>query len=289
MSRIPELEAELVASAERLQRSRGLLGPATRVAVAAAAVAVVAVLLVVGATEKDHGRRAGQKSGTPPSQQGARIAISVRYGVRFSLAGRVLRVSLQGSAPAATRQAVNSARIRATCGKGLADVPGGVRRQTRTRLWPTGRTRLHFQFPRDISERASWCRLEHAAVGVIAFVRFPGASSGAIEMISELGDNWAREFAASGPPSCEYMGQPHCERMACQRVGAPRPIPNCTPPTRAYRRSFRGATVQKIAINGDRAAARFSNGETIEFAKGPGDSPWGIHKFGENAGRGYFN
>ena len=82
--------------------------------------------------------------------------------------------------------------------------------------------------------------------------------------------------------------QPALEQLNCQRVGAPKPIPNCTRPSRAYRKSFWDATVQEIAIEGDRAAARFSNGETIELQRGGDDRGWLVDKLGENAGRGFF-
>jgi hypothetical protein len=104
----------------------------------------------------------------------------------------------------------------------------------------------------------------------------------------QTANKWAREFAAPGAlrGACTWS-QPTC-RMVCQRWNRPGPIRNCTPPSRAFRRSFRGATVQEFAINGDRAAARFSNGETVELFGVPIEERWVIDKFGENAGRGFF-
>ena len=66
-----------------------------------------------------------------------------------------------------------------------------------------------------------------------------------------------------GQSLCQRMNQGRCEEM------------------------FAGAAVQEIAINGDRAAARFSNGETIELYR-DANGVWLISKFGENAGRGFF-
>ena len=103
-------------------------------------------------------------------------------------------------------------------------------------------------------------------------------------------NEWAREFAASGPSErCDLglMSQSAC-RMVCQRWNRPGPIPNCTPPSRAFRRSFRGATVQEIAIIAYGAAARFSNGETVELLGLTTERRWLIDKIGENAGRGFF-
>jgi hypothetical protein len=112
----------------------------------------------------------------------------------------------------------------------------------------------------------------------------PRHVGGARELITDTASNWARLFA-SNPQNCEYMGgQPACEQIMCQRVGAPRPIPNCTPPTPAYAQSFRDATSQEIAIEGDQAAARFSNGETIEL-HGVTNGEWGVTKIGGDAGR----
>ncbi|MGH9176306.1 MAG: hypothetical protein ACRD1H_18200, partial [Vicinamibacterales bacterium] len=91
---------------------------------------------------------------------------------------------------------------------------------------------------------------------------------------------WAALFAADGfSDSCERMTQPLCERIDCERVGGP--IKNCTRPTAAFRKSFEDATVEDVAIKGRKAAARFSNGETVEFARPSGL----IHKIGGNAGR----
>ena len=43
--------------------------------------------------------------------------------------------------------------------------------------------------------------------------------------------------------------------------------PDCRPATRKYGAEFRGATVQRIAISGDRAAATFSNGDTVQLQR----------------------
>jgi hypothetical protein len=177
MTRIPELEQELVAAAARLIGPRRLVRPALRVALAAAAVVVVAVVLVVEATDKDDGRRAGQKTGTPPSQRSTKVGIDVSTGVRFSLEGRQLTVTLLPWAPSETRNRVTAARIRATCGVAYAQVgpEGDPRnaREERTRFWPPGRNSMRFRFRGDISSsNARWCRAEDPAVGNVGFVRF---------------------------------------------------------------------------------------------------------------------
>ena len=241
----------------------------------AVVVALVAVVAAVG-RKSDVERLAA-----PQPAPGAKVVTNVRAGIRFSLDGRVLTVDLLPSTPSQTLRRVSGARISATCGANVASPPGDPPETTVNRLWPAGRTSLHYRFPRDVSR---WCRLEDAAGSSVAFVKFPGPWPGKMELITETANNWARLFATS-PQNCEYMGQGACERMACERIGGT-PITNCTLPSRAYRRSFRGATVQQIAIDGDRAAARFSNGETVELWSGGG--AWLIHRFGENAGHKLF-
>lgn len=103
--------------------------------------------------------------------------------------------------------------------------------------------------------------------------------------IKRIGNSWGRLFAAADREACRYMGQPACERVVCERVGS-RPIPNCTLPSSKFRRSFEDATVQAVVIKGHRAAARFSNGELVEFY-GDGGT-WSIYKLGGNAGRAFF-
>ena len=104
--------------------------------------------------------------------------------------------------------------------------------------------------------------------------------------IERIGNSWAPLFAAENAQSCRYMTQPVCERIACERVGGVK-IRNCTPPTAAFRKSFEAATLEETAIRGHRAAARFSNGEVVEFYGDAGT--WHIKKVGGNAGRGFFD
>jgi hypothetical protein len=284
VTRIPELEQELVAAAARLHSPRRVLRPGWRVALAMTAVVVAAVVALSVLEGAQNGSdRAQQRVGTPPPPK-ARIGEDGEAGVRFSLEERVLTVQVLASAPRKTRDRVNGARIRATCGKGFTGI---APRQTQTRLWPAGRRQLRYSFALDVSSGVRWCRLEDPVVGHVAFVKFRGASPGAMELIDEAANNWARLFAASDEGSCNLMTHTGCERESCVRVfPKPEPVPKCTRPSTTFRRSFRDATVQEIAINGDRAAARFSNGETVLVTLR--DDDWSIHKFGGNAGRGFF-
>jgi hypothetical protein len=103
--------------------------------------------------------------------------------------------------------------------------------------------------------------------------------------IQQIGNQWALLFAARDEGSCTFMGQPLCERIACERVGG-RKIGNCMPPSAAFRRSFEDARVESVVVKGARVAARFSNGRVIEF-HGDGGR-WAIVKIGGSAGRGFF-
>jgi hypothetical protein len=114
------------------------------------------------------------------------------------------------------------------------------------------------------------------------------ASVSAGQEIEQAGNEWARLFAGDrhmpAPGTCQYMTQPGCERINCERVGG-RPIENCKRPSLKFRRSFADATVTAIAIKGRRAAARFSNGVMVRMEIG-GAGEWWIHRIG--AGRQFF-
>jgi hypothetical protein len=323
VTRIPELEQELVAAAARLQTPRRLVRPAVRAALVAAAAAAAVVLGVVVAADNDHdaGRRT-PPAGAPPHQRSTMIeAVDPEAGVRFTLDGRVLTVRVLASAPGETRDKLSGKRLRATCAKGFVNGPGPGPGpdllQTRTRLWPAGRDTVRFHFPGDISGIATWCRLEDPVVGHIAFVKLrgavtapPTATLSPEQEVERIGNRWAPLFAAApNPDACagfdelhpnrevavKYMGQPACEQAICERVGH-RAIKNCTPLSLKLQNSFADARVQDVVVRGHQAAAKFSNGVTVEFGGGfegrtPPDglpSAWMIGKIGGNAGRTLF-
>ena len=111
--------------------------------------------------------------------------------------------------------------------------------------------------------------------------RRPGMGDGADRQPLGSGLRFDKRGGCSG-----HMTQPLCERIACERAGQVK-IPNCTPPTTAYRRSFGKARVEEIAIKGERVAARFSNGELITLV-GVVGGDWLVHKFGGQASRWVF-
>ena len=291
MTRIPDLEHELVAAAARLRSPRRVLRPAVHGALAAAAVSVGVMLAVIGASEKNDADRQRQPAGTAPR---AKLAIDGQAGVQFRLEGQVLMAQLLPYARPETQTRVSGARIRATCGAAFAQVgpegdPRNAREQ-RTRLWPAGRRQLRFRFARDISAGARWCRLEDPVVGHVAFVNFTRTAGqrGSAQQAVELAANeWARLFAASDPAACERLeAQPACEREDCRRAGG-RKVEDCTPPSQAFRNSFQDARVVDVAVKGRFAGARFSNGETVRLDRVDGtgsNGVWLIVEFGGDAG-----
>jgi hypothetical protein len=102
--------------------------------------------------------------------------------------------------------------------------------------------------------------------------------------IERIGNSWARLFGA-GRTCNQFMHQPACERVACERPGGVA-IENCTPVSSEVQRSFEGAVVQDIVIRGKWAAARFSNGETVRLQEFLGGDGWWIDRVG--AGRQFF-
>ncbi len=231
-----------------LRRLLGVL-PATGLPALVALAVVVALVAVVVtvARESDVERPAA-----PPGKKV--VATDVERGVRFSLDGRVLTVQLLPDRPEVL-ETVSGAEISATCGTNVAAPPGDPRGETTVfRIWPAGETSLSYRFPRDVS---SWCRLGRQSVGIVASVSFPVAWSGARGPIAETANKWARHFASSPQTCTDYMSRTACEQAKECEPGLS--IPACRAKARQWAAEHRGATVQKIAISGDRAAATISN------------------------------
>jgi hypothetical protein len=240
-------------------------GALVLVVLAVLAGVVVVVLAVPGPIDKNDADRRPQPVGTVPAPRMEVVvadAIDVERGMHLGLDGRVLTVQLLPPVRNQTFQTVSGARISATCGA----PPGDPRRETTlTRRWPAGQTSTSFRFPRDVSR---WCRLEDQSGSILAFVRFPGPGvpPGARELITETANTWARLFASSPQTCADYMG-----RTACEQVKSATP---------KYGAEFRGATVQEIAISGDRAAATFSNLETVQLRR-IATGEWLIDRLGQ--------
>jgi hypothetical protein len=211
--------------------------------VALAVVAALVAVVVTVARESDDERPAA-----PPGKKV--VATDVERGVRFSLDGRVLTVQLLPNRPNPI-ETVSGAQISATCGANVAAPPGDPRSETTlTRLWPAGQTSVSYRFPRDVS---SWCRLDDQTGSIVASVTFPGASPRARGPIAETANKWARLFASNSQTCTDYMSRNACKQM----TGA-------TPEWRAY---WLGATVERIAVSGDRAAATLSNDEIVQLRR----------------------
>ncbi len=227
-----------------LRRLPGLPATGLPALVALAVVAALVAVVVTVARESDVERPAA-----PPGKKV--VATDVERGVRFSLDGRVLTVQLLPPVRNQTFESVSGAEISATCGAKVAAPPGDPRSEiTLFRLWPAGQTSLSYRFPRDVSR---WCRLDRQSVGIVAFVSFPGAPSGARGPIAETADKWVRQFASSAQTCTDYM-----TRTACRQLKGS---------TREWRAYFLGATVQAVAISGDRAAATLSNDEIVQLRR----------------------
>jgi hypothetical protein len=266
------------------RRLPGLLATGRRTLVALAVVAALVAVVVTVARESDVERSAG-----PPGKK--LVATDVERGVRFSLDGRVLTVQLLPNRPNATFEAVSGAEISATCGANVAAPPGDPRSETTVfRRWPAGETSLSYRFPRDVS---SWCRLDRPSVGIVASVSFPVAWSGAREQIAETANNWARVFASTEQACNAYTASSVCKQIGCQLVGG-KPTEACkawllpassTPSGKGWAWEHRGATVQRIAISGDRAAATLSKDgvqiDTVQLRR-TATGEWLIDKLGED-------
>jgi len=282
-----QLEAAELRELKRAPALRRFVSPRRLLSVplaAAAAVGVVVVVLaVLGAIDNNDADRRPQPVGTEPAPRMEVVATDVERGIRFGLDGRLLTVQLLPDIPDASYETVSGARISATCGTAPPGDPPGE--TTLTRLWPADQTRLIYRFPRDVS---SWCRLEDQAGSTVASVRFPGVPPGAREQITETADNWARLFASSAQLCNEYTGRLACRQVNCQREGGT-PSEACRPSkkTRRWAAEHRGATVQKIAISGDRAAATLSNHglelQTVQLRR-TATGQWLIDEFGPIGG-----
>ena len=240
---------------ERSARSRlfdrlrlpGLAAAGRRALVALAVVAALVAVVVPVARESDVER--------PAAAPGKKVvATDVERGVRFSLDGRVLTVQLLPDRPEVL-ETVSGAEISATCGTNVAAPPGDPSGETAVfRRWPAGETSLSYRFPRDVS---SWCWLGRQSVGIVASVNFPVAWSGARAPIAETANKWLRHFASSPQTCTDYMSRTACEYAKECEPGLS--IPACRAKVRQWAAEHRGATVQKIAISGDRAAASIWN------------------------------
>ena len=242
----------------RLRPAIGRLRPLPQTLVALALVAALVAVVVTVAREPDVERPVA-----PPAKKV--VATDVERGVRFSLDGRVLTVQLLPDRPEVL-ETVSGAEISASCGANVAASSGDPRRETTlTRRWPAGQTSLSFRFPRDVS---TWCLLRQYPSGsIVASVGFPGESPEASGPIAETANKFARHFASNAGTCPDFMSRNGCKLVTeCERVGRTQ-IPACRAKAAQWAAEFLGATVQAIAIRGDRAAATLSNDVIVSLRR----------------------
>jgi hypothetical protein len=104
-----------------------------------------------------------------------------------------------------------------------------------------------------------------------------------VRELKRVANKWAALFAVT---ACNrFMGQPICVRLLGCRNQMGEIIENCTPPSKAFRKSFADATVEDIKFKGidfprwaNRAPSylatvKFSNGVVVVFREPPGPEP----------------
>jgi hypothetical protein len=88
------------------------------------------------------------------------------------------------------------------------------------------------------------------------------------EQIEQVGAAWAGPFAAGDEAMCEYL---HPDLAGCFDQF----LEGALTGSLRVQRSYAGATVNSVEVNGPTAVAEFSNGESVEFSKDP-DGDWKI-------------
>jgi hypothetical protein len=92
------------------------------------------------------------------------------------------------------------------------------------------------------------------------------------EQVTRVGDEWADLFGNEEEAMCAYLHPDIAASCALYVEGA---LTGST----ELQRTYAGATVESVEINGRTAVAKFSNGERVEFQKDPNDE-WKITSVG---------
>jgi hypothetical protein len=120
-----------------------------------------------------------------------------------------------------------------------------------------------------------------------------------VQELKRAANDWASLFAKDVWAACQYTygrQAPSCSKFSLGSGGGPHDRPS------AFQKSFADATVESVAVKGDKAWAEFSNGELGEFIRVaktelPLDTEnaiqkippgWYIYRVGGNAGKKYF-
>jgi hypothetical protein len=94
------------------------------------------------------------------------------------------------------------------------------------------------------------------------------ADLGDEEQIKRVGAAWAEPFARGDEIMCDYL---HPDIAG----GCSKFVQGALTRSGVIQKSYAGATVRKVEVNGDASAAEFSNGEQVDFEKDPNDE-WKI-------------
>ena len=90
------------------------------------------------------------------------------------------------------------------------------------------------------------------------------------EQIEAIGEAWADLFGAEDEAMCGYLHPDLGGPSSCAEYV----LGSLTGSTK-LQRSFAGATVEGVNVDGDTATAEFSNGEQVTFARDP-DGAWTV-------------
>ena len=90
------------------------------------------------------------------------------------------------------------------------------------------------------------------------------------DQIAAVGDAWAELFGAEDEAMCGYLHPDLGGPSSCAEY-----VMGSLTGSSELQRSFAGATVDRVSIDGETATAEFSNGEQVEFAP-DADGAWRV-------------
>lgn len=94
------------------------------------------------------------------------------------------------------------------------------------------------------------------------------ADLGDEEQIKRVGAAWAEPFARGDEVMCDYLHPDIAD--GCSQF-----VQGALTGSGVLQKSYAGATVRKVEVNGDTSTAEFSNDELVDFGKDPNDE-WKI-------------
>jgi hypothetical protein len=148
----------------------------------------------------------------------------------------------------------------------------------------------------EVTIRTDWAGARFSNGLTVEFVRALPDSAWQVDavgtkpdrrLLERNGNSWAHFFAASRDRICvDDMTRTACERATCEGISGR--VAGCTPVSAGFRHSFRDAVIRDVLVmTADRAVARFTNGQIVEFAYiQDGGGRWWADRLGADAGRG---